>query len=211
MITREQAKKNLIELGVEQPTDEQITKYLNSFSGEVQKAEKKAEANKAELERLKAIEEELEAEREKNLTAEEKAKKAEETVQKALEAASLKEVEFAKKVSRLSVEKILAEAGLSEDDYSGFIDGIVLEDEEQSKKLATNLANTLNTKLTSQKEALQTEFEKQLLEHTPNPSGGNGGTGGQSKAAELAVKMAKANAASTSGGDTIISHYIGGN
>ena len=158
MITREQAKKNLIELGVEQPTDEQITKYLNSFSGEVQKAEKKAEANKAELERLKAIEEELEAEREKNLTAEEKAKKAEETVQKALEAARLKEVEFAKKVSRLSVEKILAEAGLSEDDYSGFIDGIVLEDEEQSKKLATNLANTLNTKLTSQKEALQTVF-----------------------------------------------------
>ena len=77
--------------------------------------------------------------------------------------------------------------------------------------MATNLANTLNTKLTSQKEALQTEFEKQLLEHTPNPSGGNGGTGGQSKAAELAVKMAKANAASTSGGDTIISHYIGGN
>lgn len=211
MITREQAKKKLIELGIEQPTEEQITKYLNSVVGEVQKAEKKAEEDKAELERLKAIEEELEAEKEKNLTAEEKAKKAEEAVQKAMEAARLKEVEYAKKVSRLSVEKILAEAGLTEDDYTGFIDGIVLEDEEQSKKLATNLANTLNAKLTGQKEAMQAEFDKKLLESTPNPSGGASGGEGQSKAAELAVKLAKANTASTSGGDTIISHYIGGN
>lgn len=210
MITREQAKKKLIELGVEQPTEEQITKYLNSIVGEVQKAEKKAEEDKAELERLKAIEEELEAEKEKNLTAEEKAKKAEETVQKALESARLKEVEFAKRVSRLSVEKIFAEAGLTEDEYSGFIDGIVLEDEEQSKKLATNLVNTFNTKLTGQKEAMQAEFDKKLLENTPNPSGGSGGTGGQSKAAELAVKLAKANTASTSGDNAIISHYIGG-
>lgn len=211
MITREQAKKKLIELGIEQPTEEQITKYLNSVVGEVQKAEKKSEEDKAELVRLKAIEEELEAEREKNLTAEEKAKKAEEAVQNALEAARLKEVEFAKKVSRLSVEKILAEAGLAEEDYSGFIDGIVLEDEDASKKLATNLANTLNAKLTGQKEAMQAEFDKKLLESTPNPNGGSGGSGSQSKAAELAVKLARTNVASTSGGDTIISHYIGGN
>lgn len=208
-MTREQAKKNLIDLGVEQPSEDQITRYLNSFGGEVQKAEKKAEANKEELERLKAIEQELEAEKEKNLSAEEKAKKAEESVQKALESAKLKEIEYAKRVSRLSVEKIFAEAGLTAEDYAGFVDGIVHEDEEVSKTLATNLASTLNSKLSGQKEAMQTEFDKKLLEYTPNPSGnGGGGDGQQSKAAQLALKAAKAN--TTSSNDTVISHYIGG-
>lgn len=206
-MTREQAKKNLIEMGVEQPSEEQITKYLNSFSGEVQKAEKKAEANQEELERLKAIEQELEAEREKNLTAEEKAKKAEEAVQKALESAKLKESEFAKKISRLSVEKILTEAGLTADDYAGFVDGIVHEDEELSKTLATNLASTLNAKLNVQKEAMQAEFDKKMLEHTPNPGGTSGSGGdGKSRAEELAVAAATTNKVDSKA--TVLSHYI---
>lgn len=210
MMTREQAKKNLVSFGIEQPTEEQITNYLNSFSSEVQKAEKKAEANKEELERLKAIEEELEAEREKNLTAEEKAKKAEEAVQKSLEAAKLKESEYAKKISRLSVEKIFAEAGLAESDYGGFIDGIVHEDEELSKTLATNLTSTLRNKLDGQKEAMQAEFDKKLMDHTPNPGGQDGGSdgGNQSKAAQLAIKAAQAN--TSTGNNSVISHYLGG-
>lgn len=209
-MTREQAKKYLIDLGIEQPTDDQVTKYLNSFGGEVQKAEKKAEANKEELERLKAIEEELELEKEKNLSAEEKAKKAEEAVQKALNAAQLKEAEFAKKISRLSVESILKEAGLTEDDWSGFIDGFVHEDEEVSKNMATNFINIHTGKLNSQKEELQANFEKQILEHTPNPNGaGGGGEAQKSKAEEMAVSLAKKGSATNN--NSVISHYLGGN
>ncbi|WP_312433531.1 hypothetical protein [Lacrimispora sp.] len=209
-MTRDQAKKYLIDLGIEQPTDEQVTKYLNSFGGEVQKAEKKAEANKDELERLKAIEEELELEKEKNLSAEEKAKKAEEAVQKALNSAQLKETEFAKKISRLSVENILKEAGLTEADWSGFIDGFVHEDEEVSKNMATNFINIHTGKLNSQKEELQANFEKQILEHTPNPNGaGGGGEGQKSKAEEMAVSLAKKGSATNN--NSVISHYLGGN
>lgn len=209
-MTREQAKKHLIDLGIEQPTDEQVTKYLNSFGGEVQKAQKQAEANKEELERLKAIEEELELEKEKNLSAEEKAKKAEDAVQKALAAAQLKEAEFAKKISRLSVENILKEAGLTEADWSGFIDGFVHEDEEVSKNMATNFVNIHTEKLNRQKEELQANFEKQILERTPNPSGSGGnGDGQKSKAEEMAVSLAKKGSATNN--NSVISHYLGGN
>ena len=36
-MTREQAKQNLISIGVAEPTDEQISSYLNQVNGETQK------------------------------------------------------------------------------------------------------------------------------------------------------------------------------
>ena len=75
-MTREQAKQNLISIGVEDPTDEQITNYLNQVNGETQKekdkaAEYKEKADKAD--EYKAKIDELEA---GNLTEVEKANKA---------------------------------------------------------------------------------------------------------------------------------------
>lgn len=75
-MTREQAKQNLISIGVEEPTDEQITNYLNQVNGETQKekdkvAEYKEKADKAD--EYKAKIDELEA---GNLTELEKANKA---------------------------------------------------------------------------------------------------------------------------------------
>ena len=75
-MTREQAKQNLISIGVEEPTDEQITNYLNQVNGETQKekdkaAEYKEKADKAD--EYKAKIDELEA---GNLTEVEKANKA---------------------------------------------------------------------------------------------------------------------------------------
>lgn len=75
-MTREQAKQNLILIGVTEPTDEQITNYLNQVNGETQKekdkvAEYKEKADKAD--EYKAKIDELEA---GNLTEVEKANKA---------------------------------------------------------------------------------------------------------------------------------------
>lgn len=75
-MTREQAKQNLISIGVAEPTDEQITNYLNQVNGETQKekdkaAEYKEKADKAD--EYKAKIDELEA---GNLTEVEKANKA---------------------------------------------------------------------------------------------------------------------------------------
>ena len=75
-MTREQAKQNLISIGLEDPTDEQITNYLNQVNGETQKekdkaAEYKEKADKAD--EYKAKIDELEA---GNMTELEKANKA---------------------------------------------------------------------------------------------------------------------------------------
>lgn len=75
-MTREQAKQNLISIGVTEPTDEQITNYLNQVNGETQKekdkaAEYKEKADKAD--EYKAKIDELES---GNLTEVEKANKA---------------------------------------------------------------------------------------------------------------------------------------
>lgn len=83
-MTREQAKQNLISIGVAEPTDEQITNYLNQVSGETKKekdkvAELKAKADKAD--ELQTKINELEA---GNLTEIEKANKALEEANKTI-------------------------------------------------------------------------------------------------------------------------------
>lgn len=75
-MTREQAKQNLISIGVEDPTDEQITNYLNQVNGETQKEKDKAAQYKEKADKAdeyKAKIDELEA---GNLTEVEKANKA---------------------------------------------------------------------------------------------------------------------------------------
>ena len=206
MFSKEHAKKHLISLGIAEPTEEQIASFLNTVNQEIKKTEEKTAANKEEIERLKAIEIEYETEKAKNMSAEERAKKLEAAMQKQTATAREKEVEFAKKISRLTVENILKEKGLNEEDYSGFIDGLISEDEEESKSRAMNLANVLSAKLETQKQTMNADFEKWKLENTPNPNGVSGG--GKSKANELAEKLAKEKAVAI---DTkILDYYTGG-
>ena len=54
MITREQAKKNLISIGVADPTEEQITSYLNQIGSETQKEKDKADKYKEKADNYKA-------------------------------------------------------------------------------------------------------------------------------------------------------------
>lgn len=54
-MTREQAKKKLIDLGVAEPTEEQVTKYLDGVSAETKSEKEKAEKLKAENDRLKEV------------------------------------------------------------------------------------------------------------------------------------------------------------
>ena len=42
-MTREQAKQNLIAIGVAEPTDEQVSNYLNQVNGETKKEKDKAD------------------------------------------------------------------------------------------------------------------------------------------------------------------------
>lgn len=174
-MTREQAKKNLISFGIEEPSEEQITNYLNQVNGETQKEKDKAEKLKEKADQYDEAQRLLEEEKQKNMTAEEKLAEAERV-------ANEKASEFAKKTNRLDAEKILLDAGLTSEDYEAFIDGIVSEDNEQTKTLATSLAGTFKAK---NEAALQKAKQELLDAGGVGDEGGAGGTGGDEKTADV--------------------------
>lgn len=146
-------------------TEEQITALLNINGNDLTVAKK----NNVEPKILKQLQADSAAYKklqEAGLTDEEK-------IQKALADAEASKTEFQRKSNRLDVEKILVGAGLTEEDYEDLIDGLVSEDAEASKALATSLA----TMLTKQKEAAVQKTKEELMDGTRKP-GDNGGSGG---------------------------------
>lgn len=154
-MTREQIKEQFPDA-----TEEQITAILNINGTDLAEAKKKNVDPKV----LKQLQDDSAAYKklqEAGLTDEEK-------IQKALDDAAASKIDFQKKSNRLDVEKILVAAGLTEDDYKDVIDGLVSEDAEKSKNLATNLAAMLS----KQKEAAVQKTKEELMDGT---KGGNGG------------------------------------
>lgn len=175
-MTREQIKEQFPDA-----TEEQITAILNINGADLTEAKKKNVDPKV----LKQLQEDSAAYKklqEAGLTDEEK-------IQKALSDAAASKADFQKKSNRLDVEKILVGAGLTEDDYKDLIDGLVTEDAEASKTLATNLANML----TKQKEAAVQKTKEEMMDGTQTP-GGDGGGNGEEKTED--VKFAEEVAAS---------------
>ena len=74
-MTREQAKQNLISIGVAEPTDEQISSYLNQVNGETQKEKDKANQYKAKAEKADELQTQLDEIEAGNLTEVEKVNK----------------------------------------------------------------------------------------------------------------------------------------
>lgn len=192
-MTRDQIKEQFHDA-----TEEQITAILNINGTDITAAKK----NNVDPKVLKQLQEDSAAYKklqEADLTDAEK-------IQKALNDAAASKAEFAKKSNRLDVEKILVGAGLTEEDYKDLIDGLVSEDADASKALATNLANML----TKQKEAAVQKTKEELMDGTQTP-GGKGGTGGdegtKTDAEKFAETMVKENASDAKGAETIIDAY----
>lgn len=189
-MTREDIKKQFPDA-----TEEQITALLNINGTDIEGA-KKNNVDPKELKRLQGIEAEYNKLVDADLTDAEK-------IQKALQDADNAKIEFAKKSNRLDVEKILVGAGLVEDDYKDLIDGLVSEDAEKSKALATNLASMLG----KQKEAAIQKTKEELMDGTQTP-GGDGGKEGEEKsnAEKIAANLFKGKKQE----NDVLSHYVNG-
>lgn len=168
-MTREQAKKNLISFGIESPTEEQITNYLNSVDEETKSEKARAEKYKADAGKLKDVQQELDNLKSQGLTDAEKAEKDLEDAQK--EIAELKKANI-----RSEVKSILATSNLEEKEYEGFIDGFVSDDLEESKTRATSFVETIKNTRT----ATEAKIKEERLDGTKG-LGGNGGDGGEEK------------------------------
>lgn len=190
-MTREDIKKQFPDA-----TEEQITAILNINGTDIE-TEKKENVDPKVLKQLQEDSAAYKKLQEADLTDAEK-------IQKALDDAATSKAEFQKKSSRLDVEKILVAAGLTEEDYKDLIDGLVSEDAEKSKALATNLA----TMLGKQKETAVQKTKEELMDGTKG-SGGAGGSGGKEKSS--AEKMAEKLYGGQKEKTDVLSHYVGGN
>lgn len=190
-MTREDIKKQFPDA-----TEEQITELLNINGTDIEGA-KKNNVDPKVLKQLQADSAAYKKLKDAGLSDEEK-------IQNALKDAEDSKAEFQKKSNRLDVEKILVGAGLTEEDYKDIIDGLVSEDAEASKTLATNMANML----TKQKEAAIQKTKEELMDDTKG-SGDAGGAGGDEKTG--AEKMVEKLYGGQKEKADVLSHYVGGN
>lgn len=186
MITREQAKKNLIGFGIEEPAEEQITNYLNQVNDEAIKEKNKADKLKEKADLYDQAQEELETERQKNMSAEEKLAAAE-------QAAKEKERAFVLKANRLEAKAIYAAAGIADADSEKLLEKGVFESLEDTKAFAQSIVDIRKTSM----EAAVQQAKEELMDNTNTSGGNSGGASGEEKPED--AKFAEEVAASFGG------------
>ena len=150
-MTRTEAKELMKSWGIEEPTDEQITDYLNHMQKEVKKAEDKANMYKADADKVKDLQKQIEELNNSNLTDIEKANKA-------TEDAMNKVADLEKTVRQMEQLKALADIGIVGDDANGLVgeDGSL-----NTEKLGEIIG--------AREKAAVDVYKKQALDATPAP------------------------------------------
>ena len=117
--------------------------------------------------------------------------------QQAIDDANAEKEKYQKMANKLEVEKVLITAGMQEDDYKDFIDGIVTSDKDASVSVATAMATTFKTKMA----AAEAQAKNDQLKNTPRPGGGDGSSG-ETKPKDVQLAEQLAETANTQGGFT---------
>lgn len=158
-------------------TDEEITAFLNKHNGEVTAA-KSSGVKADELATLRDKAKKYDDYEAEKLTAEQKLKKLTDEA----EAAKITNLKMLNKTKAVAE---FVNCGLKEDDYKGFIDSIVSDNEETT----VNSAKSIAAMLTSQKKAVEDKLKEDGLKNAPKPQGA-GGNDGLTSAEKIAEKLA---------------------
>lgn len=172
-MTREQAKQNLISIGVEEPTEDQISNYLNQLNGETQKEKDKAKQYKEKAEKADELQEKIDELEAGNLTELEKANKALETANKQIAEMQKSNAVRDQREAAMINFKITADQAKTVVKDDGSIDYAELG------------------KIMSEKETAAAQAkEKEIAQNQDIPGGGSNGEkdGTESKGAEMAKK-----------------------
>lgn len=169
MMTREMAKGVLVSLGIETPTDEQVTNYLNSVNKEIKTEKDRADKYKAESEKVGELQKQLEEINNKGLSDVEKANKA-------TEQANARIAELEKSLKNMTIQNKLSELGISGDDATNLF----------SENGELNF-ETLGQILTNREKAAATAKEKELAGNAGNPGGQGGASSTPEKTDDVKV------------------------
>ena len=156
-MTREQAKQKLISFGVADPTDDQITSFLNSINAETKKEKERADGYKEKADKADELQRQIDDLNNQNLTESEKAAKE-------LEKANQRIAELEKNDTiRVKRANAMEKFGITAEQASK----VVSDDGETDYEVLSQIFSE------KQKNAIA-EFEKNGLGNTPNPGGVKG-------------------------------------
>ena len=151
MLKREEVKQKLIDMGVAEPTDEQVSNYLAVISNELKASEDKANRYKAEADKVKDLQKQLEEANTKGMTDLELSQKQ--------TADAMKEVESLKAtVKQMELLKSLADVGIVGDDAQGLFG--------EDGNLNTEKLGQI---IEAREKAAVDVYKKQALDSTPAP------------------------------------------
>ena len=189
-MTREQAKQNLIGFGIAEPTDEQITNYLNQIGAETKSYKDKLASVGGKDDRIAELEKELEKLNKQNMTELEL-----ERAEKDKALSSVANLE--KQIEQMITKTELAKLGITGEVADTLVSG--------NGKL--DFA-TLGQIISDREKNAVSEYEKKALENTPNPSGNKGKDEPQKTEAErIAESLGKSASATGKDSEAIIASY----
>ena len=178
-MTGEQAKQVLIGMGIEEPSDEQVTKYLDSVTGEVKKEKDKNTSIKEKADKAEALQKELDELKQQNMTDAEKAE-LERQKEKAANEKRISDLETAlansqKEALTGKITSIFASAGMKGDAYTGAIKAFSVLPAADALNEAQSFVDGISTENKTALETAKAAWEKEVLKNTPNPGGGTKG------------------------------------
>lgn len=169
-MTRNEAKANLVALGVTEPTEEQITSYLNQFSGETNSLKTQLADAQKNAQNVEDLKKQLKELQDSKLTDEERAVKEQKEKDDKI-------LELENKVKDMELKGKLAEQGIT--------------GEDADKLIASSNGGSLDVELLGQIiKARETEAaqrkEKEIADNSTNPNGGKGGSSDDAKTDDVA-------------------------
>lgn len=189
-MTREQAKQNLIGFGIAEPTDEQITNYLNQIGAETKGYKEKLASASDKDNRIAELEKELEKINKQNMSDIELANAERD---KALSSVANLE----KQIENMITKTELAKLGITGELADTLVSG-------NGKLDFAALGQIISDR---EKNAIS-EYEKKALENTPNPSGNKVKDEPKKTEAErIAESLGKSASATGKDSEAIIASY----
>lgn len=160
---REEARANLVALGVTEPTEEQITNYLNQFASETNSLKTQVAEAQKNAQNVEDLKKQLKDLQDSKLTDEERAEKEQKEKDDKI-------LELENQVKAMELKGKLAEQGIT--------------GEDADKLIASSNGGSLDVELLGQiikskEEAAAKSKEEEIAKGSTNPGGGNGGSAGK--------------------------------
>ena len=189
-MTRKEAEQNLIGFGIAEPTDEQITNYLNQIGAETKSYKDKLASVGGKDDRIAELEKELEKLNKQNMTELEL-----ERAEKDKALSSVANLE--KQIEQMITKTELAKLGITGEVADTLVSG--------NGKL--DFA-TLGQIISDREKNAVSEYEKKALENTPNPNGAKKTEVPEKTEAEkIAESLGKVANATSKSSESIIDSY----